>query len=72
MAITTKSYGNDRNKQTHVILKGAGIMSATLGILLKELEPGITIDVFERSDMAAAEAPMPGTMPEQVTRLFVN
>ncbi len=31
-----------------VILIGAGIMSATLGILLKELQPNITIAIFER------------------------
>jgi malate dehydrogenase (quinone) len=39
-----------------VILIGAGIMSATLGMLLKELEPGITIEIFERLDVAAAES----------------
>ena len=31
-----------------VVLIGAGIMSATLGVLLKELEPGITVEIFER------------------------
>ena len=35
---------------------GAGIMSATLGVLLKQLEPGIRIEVFERLDSAAAES----------------
>lgn len=39
-----------------VVLIGAGIMSATLGMLLKELEPGLTIAVFERLDVAAAES----------------
>lgn len=39
-----------------VILIGAGIMSATLGLLLKELEPDLTIEVFERLDVAAAES----------------
>jgi malate dehydrogenase (quinone) len=39
-----------------VILIGAGIMSATLGTLLKELEPGIKIEVYERLDVAAAES----------------
>jgi malate dehydrogenase (quinone) len=39
-----------------VILIGAGIMSATLGVLLKELEPGITVEIFERLDVAAAES----------------
>lgn len=41
---------------TDVVLAGAGIMSATLGIMLKELQPGITIDIFERLDVAAAES----------------
>lgn len=35
---------------------GAGIMSATLGVLLKELEPDITIQIVERLDQAAAES----------------
>ncbi|WP_142683898.1 malate:quinone oxidoreductase [Chitinophaga polysaccharea] len=39
-----------------VVLIGAGIMSATLGMLLKELEPGLTIAIFERLDVAAAES----------------
>ena len=28
-----------------VVLVGAGIMSATLGLLLKQLEPGMTIEI---------------------------
>ncbi|WP_281337308.1 malate:quinone oxidoreductase [Flavobacterium eburneipallidum] len=39
-----------------VVLIGAGIMSATLGILLKELQPDIKIEIFERLDQAAAES----------------
>lgn len=39
-----------------VILIGAGIMSATLGVLLKELEPGLSIEIYERLDIAAAES----------------
>ncbi|RDV10399.1 malate:quinone oxidoreductase [Pontibacter diazotrophicus] len=39
-----------------VVLIGAGIMSATLGVLLKELQPDITIEIFERLDVAAAES----------------
>jgi malate dehydrogenase (quinone) len=39
-----------------VVLVGAGIMSATLGVLLKELDPELTIAVFERLDRAAAES----------------
>ena len=41
---------------TDVVLAGAGIMSATLGIVLKELQPDMTIEIFERLDVAAAES----------------
>lgn len=43
-------------RTTDVLLVGAGIMSATLGVLLKKLEPGLTVEVFERLDRAAAES----------------
>ncbi|HEX8348317.1 MAG TPA: FAD-dependent oxidoreductase, partial [Hymenobacter sp.] len=39
-----------------VVLIGAGIMSATLGVMLKELQPDLTIAIFERLDVAAAES----------------
>lgn len=42
--------------QTNVVLIGAGIMSATLGVILKQLQPNITIEIFERLDVAAAES----------------
>ncbi|TGN11838.1 malate:quinone oxidoreductase [Leptospira ilyithenensis] len=42
--------------KSDVILIGAGIMSATLGVLLKELDPGLTITVLERLDAAARES----------------
>jgi malate dehydrogenase (quinone) len=42
--------------KTEVVLIGAGIMSATLGLLLKELQPDIKIEIFERLDIAAAES----------------
>jgi malate dehydrogenase (quinone) len=49
---------NDKscNTEPDVVLIGAGIMSATLGVLLKELQPDITIEIFERLDVAAAES----------------
>ena len=43
-------------QQTDVVLMGAGIMSATLGMILKELNPNITIQVFERLDQAGTES----------------
>ncbi len=39
-----------------VVLIGAGIMSATLGVMLKELQPDITIHVIERLHTVAAES----------------
>jgi malate dehydrogenase (quinone) len=39
-----------------VVLIGAGIMSATLGMLLKQLQPGLKVEVFERLDNAATES----------------
>ena len=39
-----------------IVLIGAGIMSATLGMLLRQLQPGITIHIIERLDSAAAES----------------
>lgn len=42
--------------ETDVVLIGAGIMSATLGLLLKELQPNLKIEIFERLDVAAAES----------------
>jgi malate dehydrogenase (quinone) len=39
-----------------VVLVGAGIMSATLGVLLKELQPDLTIEIFESLDGLATES----------------
>src|SRR5436190_11031506 len=39
-----------------VVLIGAGVMSATLGMLLKQLDPSLTIRIFERLNSAAAES----------------
>jgi malate dehydrogenase (quinone) len=43
-------------QQPDVILIGAGIMSATLGVFLKELDPHLSIVIFERLDEVAAES----------------
>lgn len=45
--------------KSDVVLVGAGIMSATLGALLRQLEPDWSITVFERLDAAAAESSDP-------------
>ena len=49
--MTQSTYTN-----TDVVLIGAGIMSATLGVILKELQPDIKIEIYERLDTAAAES----------------
>ncbi|YCI37870.1 malate:quinone oxidoreductase [Bacillus sp. PK3-056] len=45
-----------RETKTDVILIGAGIMSATLGTLLKELDPNLKITVFEKLASAGEES----------------
>lgn len=46
----------EANANPNVILIGAGIMSATLGMMIKVLEPDVTVEIFERLDVAAAES----------------
>src|SRR5690606_21347968 len=43
-------------KKTDVILIGAGVMSATLGSMLKEVAPEMEIQVFEKLPSAGAES----------------
>ena len=47
---------NKRNTSTDVILIGAGIMSATLGSIIKELAPDWRITLFEKLDKAGEES----------------
>ncbi|KXH80632.1 malate:quinone oxidoreductase [Sporosarcina sp. HYO08] len=47
---------SNMQKQTDVILIGAGVMSATLGTLLKELAPEWKIKVFEKLASAGEES----------------
>jgi len=42
--------------ETDIVLIGAGIMSATLGVLLKQLMPNASIKILERLDQVAAES----------------
>jgi malate dehydrogenase (quinone) len=49
--VTAKNYD--------VVLIGGGIMSATLGTLLKELSPNLKIALFERLDQVALESSNP-------------
>jgi malate dehydrogenase (quinone) len=48
--------GNPNAGEPDVILVGAGIMSATLGVFLKELEPALNISMVETLDGAALES----------------
>src|SRR6516164_8372624 len=47
---------NRATSEPDVILVGAGIMSATLGVFLKELEPALNISMVETLDGAAPES----------------
>ena len=47
---------SNRQNETDVILIGAGIMSATLGSMLKELAPDWKIKVFEKLEKAGEES----------------
>ncbi|MES2519242.1 MAG: malate dehydrogenase (quinone) [Bacteroidota bacterium] len=46
----------DLSTDVDVVLIGAGIMSATLGVLLKELNPNLRIDIYERLNRVAGES----------------
>src|SRR6201988_3844297 len=46
-------------QQADVVLIGAGIMSATLAAMLKELDPDLSIMVLERLDVLAGESSDP-------------
>lgn len=47
---------SNRETNTDVLLIGAGIMSATLGTILKEIAPEMKIKVFEKLDKAGEES----------------
>ena len=53
------SNQNAVETKTDVVLVGAGIMSATLGALLRQLQPDWSISTFERLDAVAAESSDP-------------
>src|SRR5246127_454616 len=47
---------NRATSEPDVVLVGAGIMSSTLGVFLKELEPGLNISMVETLDGPALES----------------
>ena len=63
--LTTHSNGRvnnpvtQRSRTADVVLVGAGIMSATLGALLRRLEPDWSITLIERLDAVAGESSGP-------------
>ncbi len=46
----------NKTEDAHIVLIGAGVMSATIGMLLKELAPNTRITILERLDRIAAES----------------
>ena len=46
----------NRTSEPDVVLVGAGIMSATLAVFLKELDPSLRIEIFEALEGAALES----------------
>jgi malate dehydrogenase (quinone) len=51
-----------------VVLIGAGIMSATLGTVLKELDPSLSITIFETLDDCGQESSQAWNNAVQATR----
>ena len=47
---------NIEESKKNIVLIGAGIMSATLGVMLKKLIPDAKIDIYERLDRVGAES----------------
>lgn len=47
---------NSKHEQYDIVLIGAGIMSATLAVLLKELDPSLKIKIYETLEQPAQES----------------
>jgi len=56
LASCSKAPAPSNDKPVDVVLIGAGVMSATLGTMLKELDPELSIQMFERMDSVSAES----------------
>ncbi len=56
LAACDKTPPASTDKPLDVLLVGAGTMSATLGSMLKELDPSLTMEMFERMDAVSAES----------------
>lgn len=56
LAACSKTPPASSDQPVDVLLIGAGTMSATLGSMLKELDPTLTMAMYERLDKVAAES----------------
>lgn len=56
LALTPRAFAAEEEKSVDVLLIGGGIMSATLGTYLQELEPNWSINMVERLDSVAEES----------------
>ncbi len=54
--VTPSDSASAPHRVYDVVLIGAGVMSATLGALLKELDPHLSIAIYERLDSVAEES----------------
>ena len=57
--MSTKSQNQQPSDEVDVVLVGAGVMSVTLGAMLRELEPSWSQMIFERLDGPAQESSSP-------------
>ena len=57
-----------KTQHADVVLIGGGIMSATLGAFIKQLEPNWTISLFERLDEPGLESSGPVEQRRHRTR----
>jgi malate dehydrogenase (quinone) len=56
LASCSKTPPASSDKPVDVVLIGGGVMSATLGTLLEELQPNLTMQMYERLDSVGAES----------------
>src|ERR1700722_20086769 len=56
MSTEGHTMNQSRSADADIVLIGAGIMSATLAVFLKELDPSLRIEIFEVLDGAALES----------------
>ena len=66
------SSNNSVASNPDAVLIGAGIMSATLGVMLRELDPGMTIEIHEVLGSEAQESSNAWNNAALVTLRFVN